>query len=102
MTGSAVDYEPFQEVGKDFPQIPGKDFELSVVLVLPSGEVFRGAEAVLRILVLSPRYFWISHVLVLYKSVPIFAALLEFCYSVVARNRVFFSRLTRLFFGKGQ
>ncbi|MEO5969507.1 MAG: lipase maturation factor family protein [Bdellovibrionia bacterium] len=100
MTGPAVEYRPSQEVGKDFPQISAQEFDLSVVLALPSGEIFHGAEAVLRTLVQVPRYAWITQVLATYKAVPVFAAIMEFCYSLVARNRVFFSWLTWLFYGE--
>lgn len=100
MTGAAVDYFPSQEVGKDFPQIPAEKYDLSVILVLPSGEIYTGAEAVLRTLTFAPQHFWASLIVRCYKAVPGFSTLLELGYSLVARNRVFFSRLTRLFYGE--
>jgi predicted DCC family thiol-disulfide oxidoreductase YuxK len=46
LTGEQILYEPFQEVGSQFPQISQGDFASAVKLVLPDGEVRSGAHAV--------------------------------------------------------
>src|SRR3712207_3107438 len=52
ITGDAIEYGASQEIGSRYPQIDPDRFKRSVQLVVPSGEVFEGAEAVFRSLAL--------------------------------------------------
>lgn len=97
LTGDRVDYAPYQEVGGRFPDIPKSRYEEAVQLVEPDGTIRSGASAVFSALAARPGLGWIHG---LYKRVPGVAALTEAAYRVVARNRVFFSRLTRFFWGE--
>ena len=96
-TGDAVDYAPSQEVAARFPEIPAEVFARSVQLVLPTGVVLEGAEAVFQSLAIAPSGGLALH---LYRSVPGFAAASEWAYDRVARHRDAASTLTRLLWGK--
>jgi predicted DCC family thiol-disulfide oxidoreductase YuxK len=95
-TGDAVDYSPSQEAAARFPEIPAEAFARSVQLVLASGEVFEGAQAVLRALVAGGRSRWL---LTAYRRVPGLAAALELAYRFVARHRRAASVATLVFWG---
>src|SRR5437868_15016212 len=55
-TGDQIDYEPFQKVAADFPEIPRAAFESAVQLIEPDGTVTSGAEAVFRALGCAEKY----------------------------------------------
>ena len=96
MTGSAVEYAPFQEVAARFPEVPREAFEQALHFIDKDGTVYRGAEAVFRSLgtVRAGRALIWS-----YEHVPGFAPVLETAYRVVARNRMLASFFTRLLWG---
>ena len=92
ITKDRVDYAPFQETAPRFPEIAQARFEASVQLVLPSGEIFEGAEAVFRTLAVVPgRGGWLR----LYSKIPGFALVSEAAYRWISRNRKTISRWTR-------
>ena len=95
--GSAVEFATSEEVADRFKEIPASEFERAVVFVRPDGVVFSGAEAVWRSLAYRPSKRWLEWS---YDHVAGFAAISEFCYRVIAHNRMFASALTRLFWGK--
>ena len=66
-------------------------------LVTPTGEVYGGAEAVFRTLAYAPERRWM---LGFYDRVPGARFVSEAAYRVVERHRGFFSRLTRLGWGR--
>lgn len=93
----AVEFAPYQERARDFPQIPPQKFQEAVYLIEPSGRVTRGAEAVFE--TLSGFSYAGKCLRLLYRFLPGFAWISEFLYSGVAANRKFFSKLTQLFWG---
>ncbi len=92
ITRDRIDYAPYQEVAHQFNEIPLSAFQSSVQLILENGEVFSGAEAVLR--ALDNRFF-----LWCYYKIPLFATLSEVIYRIVAQHRQFFSAMTRWLYG---
>lgn len=92
-----VDFAPFQEVEAEFPEISHAEFNRSVQLVEPGGQIYAGAEAVYRLLSFDPNNQWL---LDLYQKLAPFRAASEWFYRLVARNRPLFSKLTEVFFGK--
>ena len=94
LTGEWVEYAAAQEVAGRYPQIPPEGFRRAVQLVMPGGEVYEGAEAILRALASAPGNGW---GLAVYQGVPGARTLCEFAYRQVARRRGLVSRLTRLF-----
>ena len=95
-TGSAVDYEPYQEAAGRYPAIAEETFKQSVVLILPDGTMVTGARAVLATLTLAGKGRWS---MALYERVPGFAPAAEMAYGFIARNRYAASRVTRLLWG---
>jgi predicted DCC family thiol-disulfide oxidoreductase YuxK/uncharacterized membrane protein YphA (DoxX/SURF4 family) len=100
-TGDAVDYLPFQDpsIAARFPEIPLKDFETAVRLILPDGSVCGGAEAVFRSLSEAGRETWM---LKLYTRFPGYADIAELFYEEIATHRSFLSRLDRIYSGPGK
>ncbi len=92
ITQDRIDYAPYQEVAHQFNEIPLSAFQSSVQLILENGEVFSGAEAVLR--ALDNRFF-----LWCYYKLPLFATLSEVIYRFVTQHRRCFSAMTRWFYG---
>src|SRR4029453_3880397 len=92
-TGDAVHYAPSQEVAGRFPEIPAEAFRRSVQLVLPTGEVREGAEAVPRAPAEAPGRHW---PLPFYRRVPGVAPICELVYRRVARHRGAASAVTRV------
>ena len=91
-----MDYSPSQDaqIAERFPEIPVQSFKQAVQLVEPDGQVYGGAEAVLRTLGTGGerrRALW------LYEHVPGVAAVLELGYRFVAKNRSALWNLTRWF-----
>ncbi|MDB6175848.1 MAG: hypothetical protein JWL59_5159 [Chthoniobacteraceae bacterium] len=97
MTGSRVDYRPYQEVGTEFPEIPQEAFQKAVQLVEPDGRLFDGADAVFRLPDFAStggRFYR------LLRSLPGLLAAARPAYRFVSSHRPFFSLITRLFWGK--
>jgi lipase maturation factor 1 len=97
--GGGLDFVPFQNpvVAVRFPEVPRGQFETAVQLVEQDGQVYGGAEAVFRALALNPDEQWL---LDWYEHSPLFSRVTEWGYRRVARNRGFFSTLTRLAWGR--
>lgn len=97
LTGDRVEYAPYQEVAGQYPEIPAESFEQAVQLVQTDGKVVAGARAVCKVLSVRRGLRWLSWA---YDHVPGVARVSEAAYRCVARNRVFFSAITRLFWGE--
>jgi len=97
LTGGAITYAPYQEVGERFPQIPAENFKRAVQLILPDGEVLSAAHAVFRSLAYVPGYGWL---LWAYLHVPGFAAVAGWLYRRVAAHRSFSYHATVFLWGK--
>jgi predicted DCC family thiol-disulfide oxidoreductase YuxK/uncharacterized membrane protein YphA (DoxX/SURF4 family) len=99
LTGESVDYLPSQDpqIAGRFPEIPRAAFDSSVQLIQPDGSVHNGAEAVFQSLAHSRDGRWL---LDLYRAFPLFARFTEWAYRIVANHRVFFSRVTKILWGR--
>jgi predicted DCC family thiol-disulfide oxidoreductase YuxK len=100
LTQNKVEYRTSQEVSSHFPQISQEQFDKSVVLITPVGNHYTGAEAVLRSLVVEPTLKFPRVLLKLYEKFQPFRWISEKTYSLIAENRILFSRLTYLLFGE--
>lgn len=99
-TGERVDYIVSQQIVADetFPEVPVEQYKKSVVLVEPDGTCTYGARAALHALSYGGgKYEWLYRG---YNHVPLFAPAAEAFYYVVARNRMLFSRISLLLYGK--
>ena len=99
MTGVSVDYLAAQDphIPTQFPEIPREQFDTAVVLIEPDGTVYSGAEAVFRALAHCPDHQWSWRT---YQNSSAFAKCTERVYEFVAGHRLFFSRMTRWFWGR--
>jgi predicted DCC family thiol-disulfide oxidoreductase YuxK len=99
LTGDTLDYLPAQNprIARQFPEIPPAQFAEAVQLIETDGAVYSGAEAVFRTLAYNRRWQW---PLRLHETSPLFARLTDAAYRFVAGHRPFFSRLTRLCWGR--
>jgi len=91
-TKDRVEYAPYQSVGNQFPQVSLDQFERSVQLVKPDGEITEGAKAVFEILAYNPSLVWLSRT---YQNSPLFAKVSEGIYYFVAKNRTTLSSFLR-------
>ena len=97
LTGAAVDYHSYQEVAGQFPGIALSEFEGASQYITPDGRYAGGAEASFRVLAHARgKAFWLA----LYRSLPGFAALSEFVYSIIAAHRSAAYRVTLALWGK--
>ena len=95
-TGNAIDFQPYQAVQQDFPDIDEGQFRASIQLVHPDGSVTRGARAAFQVLALGNHTnFWEF----CYTRLPLFGALCELCYRIVARHRGMSLRVAKVLFG---
>ena len=95
-TRGTVEYATSQSVADRFPEIPSEVFQRAVVLVDPDGRVRIAAEAVTRSLAHVRRYRWMHWC---YAHSAFVAATTEYLYRLVAENRGFASRVTRMLWG---
>ncbi|WP_266203932.1 thiol-disulfide oxidoreductase DCC family protein [Pontibacter kalidii] len=91
-TGARVTYVPYQEVPDGFHGISHAQFRRSVYLITTYGQPLHGARAVAALLQLSGHSTWHW----LYHRVPLAGTVAEAGYRLVADNRDFFYKLTRL------
>jgi len=94
--GDRIEWIASQEVGERFPQVNRAEFKRAVILVAADGQVYSGAEAVFRLLALSPQrsvFEW------LYTRVAPFRWVSNSFYSLVASHRNAAYKVTRVLFG---
>jgi predicted DCC family thiol-disulfide oxidoreductase YuxK len=96
ISGERLDYAPYQEVAPRFPEVPVEEFRRAVQLVLPGGEVFGGAEAVVRALGEVPGH---GHWLAMSRRLPGFAFATDVAYRLIASHRGAALHVTRLLWG---
>tara|TARA_B100000809_G_scaffold241964_1_gene265635 strand:+ start:196 stop:576 length:381 start_codon:yes stop_codon:yes gene_type:complete len=97
-TKDRVEYAPYQSVANQFPQISLDQFERSVQLVKPDGEITEGAKAVLQVLAYNPSLEWLLRT---YQNCSLFAKVAEVTYYFVAKHRSTLSSVLR-WFSKGK
>ena len=96
VTGDQVEYVPYQEAAPRFPEIPEAEFRRAVQLVLPTGEVFSGAEAALATLAQPPGH---QRTLAMYRRIPGVRPITNLAYRFIAHHRDAFFRITRVLWG---
>ncbi|TXS94228.1 DUF393 domain-containing protein [Parahaliea maris] len=97
VTGERVQYQPFQDVGSRFPEIGEQRFREAIYLVEDNGRMSRGAGAAFRTLELGGYLgLWAR----LYRALPLFAVISEWCYRRVANHRQGAARFSRWMFGE--
>lgn len=66
------------------PELQSANFDKGIKLVIPSGQYYTGAEAILLALYLAQRFRWVYW---LYKNLSIFRWAANFIYARIAANR---------------
>lgn len=93
ITKDKIEYRSYQEVASQYPDIPLSSFQSSVHLIYHNGQVYTGAEAVLRALD-KLTLLWC------YLNLKIFAIICDNSYIFIALHRNIFSTITRWLWGK--
>lgn len=90
-------YKTFQEVAGNFPDIPLKEFKKASRLIETNGSVFSGPDSAFRIFTYFEKEnsFWHKF----YSKHKWFAILSDHSYNLIAKNRNFMFKLTKIFFG---
>ncbi|MCH9032470.1 MAG: DUF393 domain-containing protein [candidate division Zixibacteria bacterium] len=84
LTGVHVDYESFQNISINYPEIPLERFQKAVQLIDIDGTVYSGAEAVFRAFRRTPSRVWLWR---LYQYIPGMRFVCECVYYSVSRLR---------------
>jgi predicted DCC family thiol-disulfide oxidoreductase YuxK len=96
-TGERVRYLRAQEAIAEFPEIASQASIEAVQWIGADGDRLSGAPAIFAALATSSANG--RTLLSLYRESPLFARAADAAYGVIARNRMFFSRFTRLLWG---
>lgn len=97
LTGTAVNYQPYQQVGLHFPDITTEEFKRSIKYVSADGQVSSAAKAAFLTLNNAPgKGYWLK----LYRFLPGFALIAEMMYWIVAKQRTLFYKISQFFWGR--
>jgi len=97
LTGDKVEYQPYQQVAAQYPEIPEAEFRGAVQLIASDGRRASAAEASFVTLSHAPgKRFWLA----LYRYLPGFAFASERAYAVIAAHRPAFHRLSLFLWGR--
>ncbi len=96
MTGSHINYLPYQEAAALFPDIPEHHFKEAVRLIDTAGRVYSGAEAAYRSFAWNKRWKWLYQ---WYQQSEAFATFSEHSYQFIADNRPALYQVTKAAFG---
>lgn len=93
-TGDEVEYKAYQQSLSEFENLSKEECESAVQLITSGGEKFSAAEAVFETLAIggNTKWKWV------YNNIPFVSYLFEFSYKIIAHNRSFFFKLTKIFF----
>ena len=96
MTRGEIDYRPYSEVYRDFPDIALTAFQQAVRLIEPSGQVFSGAEAAFKSFTYARSWGWLYP---LYVEKKWFRKPANALYDWVAKHRSLMQKITVSMFG---
>lgn len=94
-TADKITFKTYQEIGKDFRDIPFKEFKKASKLIDTSGNVYNGPDSAFRCLYIAGNKKW--HLW--YKKNKIFKYLCDHSYNHIAKNRSIYYKLTIYCFG---
>ena len=97
VTGLQIRYATCQEVGSRFPEIDQGDFRRTVHFIETDGTVYRGAEAVFRVMARCGRKRWLLR---LYNAFPLIATVAEALYRMLAAGRSPITNVSRIWHGR--
>ena len=94
-TNGQIEFRTYQEVAKNFPDIPLKEFKKASKLIEPNGQVYNGPDSAYRSLYYSGNKIWHN----LYASHKIFQSISDHAYNHIAKNRSFYFKITKIMVG---
>lgn len=97
-TGNKIDYQTYQEVAANFPDIPLKEFKKASRLIEADGKIYSGPNSAFRSFLYfqNPRPIWHNW----YTDINWFTKVTDYAYNFIAKNRSFAFKITKIFFGK--
>ena len=97
LTGDSVDYQPYQEVAHDWPQISEQQFRQSIQYIESDDRIYSGACGVFTLL---KSQFPYNLLLWLYLHIPGISGIAEFFYNFFSRHRSLLKHISYLCWGK--
>lgn len=96
-TKNRIDFKPYQEAAKNFPDIPLKEFKKASRLIETDGSIYSGPNSAFRSFIYfdNKNKFWYN----LYSRNKLFAFLSDAGYNFIAKHRNLMFKLTKIFFG---
>jgi predicted DCC family thiol-disulfide oxidoreductase YuxK len=98
IAGATVEDLPLQHASQRFPHLSSAKLSQAIHFVALNGRVYRGAEAIFRSLAMAGTFY--AWIIVIYERFPWIATVCETVYRFIAARRPFFSRLTKMVWGK--
>lgn len=95
-TTGKIRFRAYQDKATSFPDIPLKEFKKASRLIEVDGHVYSGPDSAYRTLWHTGSKTWHK----LYKTSSLFRYLSDHSYNHIAKNRGFYFKVTKLFFGK--
>ncbi len=96
MSGDSIQYTPYQEASKDFPDIDPELFRQAVRFIEPDGKVYNGPDAAFRSLHILNRWKFLHRS---YQRNVLFRNAMDSLYQWIANNRGFCFRISKFLFG---
>ena len=96
-TKGAIDFNTYQEVSKDYPDIPEKEFKKASRLIDTEGIIYSGPDSAYKSLSYSSKQLLPFHKW--YRNYSFFTWLSDHAYNFIAKNRSFFFKITKICFG---
>ncbi|MDX9940803.1 MAG: DCC1-like thiol-disulfide oxidoreductase family protein [Bacteroidales bacterium] len=97
LSGDVIEYRPFSEVAKRFPDIEYKYFQQALRFIDTDGRIYTGPAAAFRSFQYGPKYHWILKLYENFKPAEWFA---DHFYSFVSRRRPQMYKITVRLWGK--
>ena len=96
LTGNSIVYKTYQEVAQQYQDIPLKEFKKASRLIETNGAIYSGPDSAYRSYTYTKKnHSWHQW----YQKYDWFTALSDHGYNYIAKNRGFFFKLTKAFFG---
>lgn len=95
-TGDRIRFVPYQDVAKDFPDIPIKEFKKASRLIEPDGRIYSGPDSAFRNFFHTGNKRWHQ----CYEKYSWFESICDLAYNHIAKNRSFYFKVTKFLFGK--
>lgn len=96
ITGSTVQYKKYQEIAGHFKDIPISAFKKASHFIDLDGKVYSGPDSAYKSYQYANRKVWLHP---LYTRNLLFRNLSDYVYNYIAKNRGFFYKVSKIFFG---